>query len=189
MIDFDYNLFHLINSRWSNGFFDWLMPILRNKYMWAPFYAALVAFLIINFKKSGLAIVVGLLLTVTLCDQLSSNVVKPFVKRPRPCHQWQSPMQMTLRVDCGPGKSFTSSHATNHFGIASFLVFLFGFRRKWIGAGLLFWAAAISYAQVYVGVHFPLDVFGGALLGAAIGVTVGWLIRFVLSKIPENQSP
>jgi undecaprenyl-diphosphatase len=44
--------------------------------------------------------------------------------------------------------------------------------KKWAWVGLL-WAAAIAYAQVYVGVHYPLDVICGALLGMAFGITVG----------------
>ena len=44
----------------------------------------------------------------------------------------------------------------------------------WIG---LFWAAAIAYAQVYVGVHYPLDVFCGALLGLAFGITTGTIFN------------
>ena len=38
---------------------------------------------------------------------------------------------------------------------------------------LLIWAASIAYAQVYVGVHYPLDVLCGALLGAGIGYLTG----------------
>jgi undecaprenyl-diphosphatase len=42
---------------------------------------------------------------------------------------------------------------------------------RWI---LFAWAFAISYAQVYVGVHFPLDIACGALLGCAIGMGTAW---------------
>jgi undecaprenyl-diphosphatase len=83
-----------------------------------------------------------------------------------------------LLEHCSGGFSFTSSHATNHFGFAMF-VFLttkdvFG---KW-GRWLFVWAATISYGQVYVGVHYPVDILFGALLGICIGtLTAGYYNR------------
>jgi undecaprenyl-diphosphatase len=76
--------------------------------------------------------------------------------------------------DLSGGFSFTSSHATNHFGVATFLFVTLGrFFGSW--KYLIFiWAALICYAQVYVGVHYPLDVLFGALLGFAIGHFVCW---------------
>ncbi|MBK8556199.1 MAG: phosphatase PAP2 family protein [Lewinellaceae bacterium] len=73
------------------------------------------------------------------------------------------------RVSCGGGYSFTSSHAANHFAVAVFLAAVFGGLSRWLRPGLLLWAAVISFAQVYVGVHYPGDVLAGALLGAIIG--------------------
>ena len=80
-------------------------------------------------------------------------------------------------VKCGGGYSFTSSHATNHFAMAAFVLVLFGRRYRWLKAPLWFWAFSISYGQVYVGVHYPLDIFGGALLGIAIGTLIGRFAR------------
>jgi len=74
---------------------------------------------------------------------------------------------------CGQNGSFTSSHATNHFGIAVFIFITL--EKVWGKFNYLFllWAAAICYAQVYVGVHFPFDVLGGAILGSCIGFAMG----------------
>ncbi len=74
--------------------------------------------------------------------------------------------------------SFTSSHATNHFGIAAFLYYslkdIFG---KWPRIFFL-WAFLIGYAQVYVGVHYPGDIIAGAL----IGILLGYLWAKVFNK-------
>jgi undecaprenyl-diphosphatase len=81
------------------------------------------------------------------------------------------------RVSCGSGYSFTSSHATNHFCIAAFLVSVFGtYMRKWKYVWWA-WASLISIAQVYVGVHYPLDIIGGGLLGTIIGTSMGILCK------------
>jgi undecaprenyl-diphosphatase len=75
--------------------------------------------------------------------------------------------------NCSGGYSFTSSHATNHFGLALFLfITLQSVFKKWRYL-FLFWAATICYGQVYVGVHYPLDVLCGAILGSATGYITG----------------
>jgi undecaprenyl-diphosphatase len=78
--------------------------------------------------------------------------------------------QSRLLLDhCSGGFSFTSSHAANHFGLAMFIVMTLQPLLKNYRYLFLIWAAIISYAQVYVGVHFPLDVFAGAIIGIAVG--------------------
>jgi undecaprenyl-diphosphatase len=94
--------------------------------------------------------------------------VKPLVERSRPCAE-QSSIDVIAKVRCGSGYSFTSSHATNHFAIAIFFIFTLGRYIKYLSIGLIVWASLISLAQVYVGVHYPSDIFCGMLLGIAIG--------------------
>ena len=170
LLQFDTALFLKINQGLSNNFFDWLMPLLRNRFFWIPLYIFIVGFCIIKYKKTGLYIISGLLLTFALGDVISSRVIKPNVNRLRPCNDSSLAGQINTRVHCGTGKSFPSSHATNHFGLAVFLIGVF--YRKWkaiLPIGIL-WAASICFAQVYVGVHYPLDVFGGMILGTMVGL-------------------
>ena len=90
---------------------------------------------------------------------------------------------------CPGSGSFTSSHAANHFGLAFFIYLtLKPYLKKW---GYLFflWAATVSYAQVYIGVHYPIDVISGALLGSAIGyfTSLQFNKRFILSLIDHQK--
>ena len=81
-------------------------------------------------------------------------------------------------MDVLGGYSFTSSHATNHFGFAVYIYLTLGnIIGKWKYAFLV-WAAVIAYGQVYVGVHTPLDIICGALLG----VTIGFIIAYFHNK-------
>lgn len=114
----------------------------------------------------------GLILTVVLADQISSSVIKPFFNRLRPCNDPDLIETVRLLVNCGGGKSFTSSHATNHFAVATFLGCISSAYNRVIAGLLLLWAAAISYGQVYVGVHFPIDIIFGAVLGIFLGAAV-----------------
>jgi membrane-associated phospholipid phosphatase len=179
LLQWDYNAFEAINQGMQNPFFDRLLPLWRNKYFWLPVYVFLISFLWINFSRKGLYIVLAAVLTIAAADTISSTVLKKSIKRLRPCKTEQLAAQQQLLVPCGSGYSFPSAHATNHFALALFLIGVAGVRFSWIKLPLLLWAASIAFAQVYVGVHFPLDVIAGALLGAAIGLTTSSLFNIL----------
>ncbi len=187
ILTLDFYLFELINGKWHFPLFDYLLPYWRSKYFWFPFYVFLLSFLVINFKKAGLYIVVGLLFSLSISDVISSHIVKKSVKRVRPCNDVTISNDVRILVRCGSGYSFTSSHAANHFSMAFFLIFSLGRILKRIKLPLLFWAASIAYAQVYVGVHFPTDIFGGAILGSFIGSLCGYFL-FKNLKLEEQLS-
>ncbi|HWV73209.1 MAG TPA: phosphatase PAP2 family protein [Pseudosphingobacterium sp.] len=184
ILHFDTDLFLLINQDMANTFFDWLMPHLRNPYTWAPLYLFIIIFSIRMYKKRGVIMILFLLLTFGAADFISASVIKPIVKRVRPCNEITLQGEVANRIRCGSGYSFPSSHASNHFAMALFLIMVYKNRWKhivWLG---LLWAFAISFAQIYVGVHYPLDVLGGALFGSLIG----YLLASVFLRIqPENE--
>jgi undecaprenyl-diphosphatase len=85
-------------------------------------------------------------------------------------------------IDSCNGYSFTSNHATNHFAIGIFIAFYMArfFKGSWALA--ISWAAAISFSQVYIGIHYPLDVIVGGLLGSLFGIAFArYTSRFVNS--------
>ena len=175
---FDQSLFVLVNRIATHPWLDTLMPFFRESTFWIPFYLFLIVFVFVNFGKKGWVWLLFAFITVLLTDQLSSSIIKNWVQRPRPCADPLFSDQVRLLLDhCSGGYSFTSSHATNHFGVATFLFVTLGrFFCNW--KYLIFiWAALICYAQVYVGVHYPLDVIFGALLGFAIGHFVYWVYQ------------
>ncbi|MGN6568999.1 MAG: phosphatase PAP2 family protein, partial [Flavipsychrobacter sp.] len=113
------------------------------------------------------------------------HAVKPFIHRLRPCNNPNLVSMVHLLVPCGSGLSFPSSHATNHFALGVFMAMSIQKVAKWIWPAAIFWAALVSYSQVYVGVHFPLDVTCGAMLGTAIGIFTGKIFNryFQLSTV------
>ena len=179
LIQFDQHVFYLINHGMSNGLFDWLMPLIRNPWTWAPLYAFIIAFSIYRYKKAGAYIIVSLLLTFAVADFGSASIIKPLVKRVRPCNDPALAATIIQRVPCGSGYSFPSSHASNHFAIAIFICLVFGSRYRWVWYAALLWAFTISMAQVYVGVHYPIDVTCGAIYG----LLVGYLFAFLFKRL------
>ncbi len=167
LLTWDATLFQWINSGWSNPVFDVLLPLFRERLFWAPLYLFLGAFLILNFGGRSWLMILAVGLAVGLADFTSSTLIKKNVQRVRPCND--PAMVVEMRVSCGSGYSFTSSHAANHFAVAVFVSMLLGKTHRLVRPLVLAWAGLIALSQVYVGVHYPLDVLCGGLLGAVIG--------------------
>jgi membrane-associated phospholipid phosphatase len=167
-------LFIQINSHFTNPVFDAVMPFMRESLHWVPLYVFLIFFALLNFKGKGAWWILFFIITVALTDLIGNYGFKHNFQRIRPCGDPDFFMHVRLLVDhCSTGFSFTSNHAANHFGIGTFFyITTRSWLKKWAVTGWI-WAGVISYAQVYVGVHYPLDILGGALLGLLIGTFTG----------------
>ena len=183
--NFDYKLFSKINGEWHNSFFDVFFPFTREAFFWAPLYFFLILFVIINYKKYGWLWVLFLILNVVLSDFVSSNLIKEAFFRLRPCHDPAVADHLRFLVQyCPVSSGFTSSHAANHFAAA---MFIFVTLRHKINIGkwwalIFLWAFIPSYAQIYVGVHFPTDIAGGIFAGLILGFMVGYIFNKVVFK-------
>lgn len=168
-------LFTLIQHDSDHAVLDVVAPILRDPYTWVPFYAFMLYYALRYGRQKAWAFIALTLLTFAITDSLTSQIMKPFFGRLRPCHDPDLTQTIRVLVDCGGLYSMPSSHAANHFGLAAFWYFAIrtmGGRKWW---GLYVWAAAICYAQIYVGKHYPIDIL--------IGACAGWLAGFGLSRI------
>lgn len=166
----DRKLFFLVNNGTANALSDAVMPFLREANLWIPLYLFMLVFAAVNFGARGWLWMLFVICAVGLCDLVSSHLIKAFVFRLRPCQNPDLADRIRVLANyCPHSSSFTSSHATNHFGLAMFFVStLRKYSGPWVNLFFI-WAGIICYAQVYVGVHYPFDVCCGALLGCAIG--------------------
>lgn len=185
LLRFDLRLFFNINGEWTSPILDQILPWLREPYLWAPLYLFLVVFAVYNFGWKGFFWIVFFLVTFALADQ-GSSFLKSLVGRLRPHNDPILAPYVRVLVGYYPKSgSFTSSHAANHFALATFcFITLRHAFRGWVWLFYL-WAVAIGYSQIYVGVHFPLDVIGGALLGLMIGTLSGGFFQRRVRLEPE----
>jgi undecaprenyl-diphosphatase len=177
LIALDHRVWYYLNVRWRNEFLDAVIPYFRNQWTWAPLYLFLLVFLVGNFKKKGWLWCLFFLLTFALADRISAGWIKEIFQRTRPCNDLSLAKMVYIIVPCGSGYSFPSTHAANHFALGTFAALTLQKHVKGVWWMAMFWAASVSYAQVYVGVHFPLDIFCGALLGLLIGMCTGMLFN------------
>lgn len=163
ILELDRFFFLLIHCELKNALFDFFMPLIRNKSTWIPlyFFILIYAYNSLKNKKALLLFIFASILAVVISDLLCAQILKNIFERMRPCHYFINHIGLNPLVNCSNTFSFPSCHALNHGTLAFFWIFnLFKNQWKWL---LLFWAILIGFAQIYVGVHFPLDIIGGIL--------------------------
>lgn len=186
-IAFDQQLLLRLNGS-DSLFWDNLMEGITSTVAWLPVGVVLIYLVIKNntMREAGL-VVLFFALTILLADQFSSSFCKPYFARFRPT---QDPLLMYL-VDVVDGYrggryGFISSHAANTFGVCMFLSLLL--RNRWMTFSLVLWAALCSYSRIYLGVHYPGDIFFGTLWGLVSGALCYLLYAYLHRKIaPERR--
>jgi len=174
----DKEIFLYINSHHS-PVLDTVMWLISDKFVWIPFYAFLLFFMIKKYKKNWWLLLIFIALTVTLTDQISV-MIKNAVMRYRPCHNLD--LQTIVHIvknHCGGQYGFVSSHAANSFGISAFSLLIM---KKRVWAFLFLWATLIAYSRIYLGVHYPSDVTCGAILGIILGIVTAKIFLIFANK-------
>ncbi len=182
MIELDHKIFLFLNSIHS-PFFDTVMWIISMKTVWIPLYLGIIWLIIRKYGKRAWTPLLIVPVLVLLDDQ-GSRIMKNLTERPRPCHEPSlEGMVHIVKGHCGGMYSFISGHAANSFGIAAYSAALLG--KKWFSWCIFVWAALVSYSRIYLGVHYPGDVIGGAILGLLAGTFLAW-VAGVLIKNAEK---
>ncbi len=182
LVAWDQQLLVFLN-RCGNAWIDPFMIFCSETFTWIPFYALLLYFIIKHFKYNSIWIVLSIILTITLCDQIASSIFKPWILRFRPCHEPGIAPLLRMITDCGGEYGFFSSHASNSFGLAMFVWLLFRKKSKqW--AWIFLWASTVSYSRIYLGKHYPLDILAGAVCGILVAAVVFKLNEYLFKKYP-----
>lgn len=185
MLDFlyqlDLNIFYFINHTIANPVFDKFFVFITDIKNW--FLAYVILWLILFFKggRLGKIAAIGVLFLIAASDQISSSLLKSLFERVRPCNALSD---VRLLVGSTSSFSFPSSHAVNNFAVAVYFSVLFP-RYKWI---LLISAALIAFSRPYVGVHYPSDILGGALIGSFIGYIFAYIVKKIEFKYNISRS-
>ncbi|MFQ6605537.1 MAG: phosphatase PAP2 family protein [Fidelibacterota bacterium] len=160
----------------ANHVFDVVMPFITDPRHWTLPLLAYIFFAIRLDEKRGRIALGILILTLALTDSIAAQWIKPLVGRIRPSHALDG---IRLLVGKGGRYSFVSNHAANSFALSTVLGYFYPRVRPW----LYTLAGLIAFSRVYVGVHYPADIVGGALFGYGMA----WLVlsAWVILKMRE----
>jgi undecaprenyl-diphosphatase len=120
------------------------------------------------------------LIAVALADW-SAMGLKALIDRPRPPLRYAEPKTL---VAVPHDASFPSGHAATSFAAATMLSLAF----PRLAPFLYVLAAAVAFSRVYVGVHYPLDVIGGAALGVLVAIALRRLLEDRLRSLAAMRS-
>jgi undecaprenyl-diphosphatase len=186
LISLDKYLFQLVNSEWTSTWADFLFPFITDLHKNVYFKAVLLpVFLLLLLRQRGFArgtlIFIISFFCLGISDGTATWIFKKNVQRPRPPNT--QGLTVNVRAPFG-GYSFVSNHAANTFSLATFI----GLALPQTRIVIFSIALLVGYSRVYCGVHFPLDVICGALLGITIGLLMMHIYRFILLKLKLQES-
>ena len=184
LINLDKKLFLVLNHFATPGV-DPVMRFLSGPVPWILF---IIGCLIVlwrapwkKYHNHYLIMLGSLILAFAISEQTSVHLFKEVFMRLRPCHEPSLSGQVRLVApNCGGQFSFVSTHATNSFTLALLSALLF--HRRWFTISVFAWAILVSYSRIYVGVHYPGDVLGGAAVGCIIGFAVFLATHRILKR-------
>ncbi len=186
----DRSILFFINGLYT-PFLDEIMWFFSGKLSLIPFY--LILLILIkkenSWKNFGL-ICSGVFITVLISDQASVHLFKDFFQRYRPSHNLEIG-HLLHYYEIKPGDfyrggtyGFISSHAANYFGMLGFVLPLFSEKYRILKVSAIVLGIIVSLSRVYLGVHYPSDVF----LGAGLGLLIGWSMNhFLYSRFKFDE--
>ena len=177
IVKIDKQIMVFLNKTISNPIFDYIMPIITNQNFLVFSGLILIGYLAYFGGKRGRITIVVLLIAAGISDAICFQIIKPWVGRIRPSHEFYE--YINLLVSKGGKYSFPSNHAANSFVFATVLSYFYDRSRTF----LYLLASTIAFSRVYVGVHYPLDI----IFGSIIGYIISWIIlsMWVIIKMRE----
>lgn len=188
LIQWDRDAMVLLNMGESHSpFWDNFFWMISDILVWLPVMLLFFYVVVKNKKKEAIYILLSVILVFLLSDQISASIMKPSIARLRPS---KDPAVMDMlsyvREYRGGQFGFPSSHAANAFGFTLLSSLLLRYKPYTIVAFL--WAIFCAYSRIYLGVHFPLDILCGTILGLLMGFLSYRVYLYLRKRFPVNQA-
>ena len=180
IIQIDQNLLIYLNNLGSTKW-DSLWLFITNQFFWTPLFILIFYLTIKSYGwKTGGFLILSMIVLVAFSDQFT-NFIKNTVQRSRPNNNEE--IKHLLRVLINPQSySFMSGHATTSTFFSVYVLLLLRDNYKYIYL-ILFFPLVFSYSRLYLGVHFPIDIFVGILIGVTFANLYLILSKKVIKKL------
>jgi len=173
--------FFLFLNGIHSPFWDTIMFWVSYKFTWVPLYLAALIYFVYKQKTKAILTIIMAVAVIVLADQISVSLFKNVFLRYRPCHNLDiQNLIHTIHEHCGGQYGFVSSHAANAFGFATFAALII--QKRNVSYILILWAILVSYSRIYLGVHYPADILGGAFLGIGSAFIMHLLYSILLKR-------
>ena len=191
LLEIDTQVLLAING-WHAPWADSVMWVISAKATWIPLYLLLIGLLVWKYRRpiptakwqwlekvpTCVVMILVIAAAVGLADFIASGILKELVARPRPTRVPELEGVLHLVNGYKSGRyGFVSSHAANT--MACGLLFSLIWRNKIATCGLMLWVAMNCYSRMYLGVHYPLDIMGGLVVGFLVAVAAYWVLQVV----------
>jgi len=178
----DKDLFLFLNGMHS-PLWDYTMTLFTLTPTWLLFYGLILGIIVKKHEKKSLFIIVAIILLIVCSDQFA-GILKHTIQRLRPSNEPGLAQLVHVFFSKGGQFGFVSAHAANTFAFATFSSLLF--KNSRYSLFIFPWAMIIAYSRIYLGVHYPGDVLGGAILGICVGIGIYKLLiitEYHLSRV------
>ena len=176
----DLTVFYFFNHTLSSGFLDKFFSMISNVNNWYIAYVILLGISFFKGGRKGKIAVLGVIILIIVTDQTGAHLIKELVRRIRPCNALTDAL---TPLGCTGSYSFPSNHALNNFAAATFYYRLFP-KLKWV---LFFTASLVAISRVYMGLHYPSDILGGAILGSVFGFIFAQIVLHLEKKSDSHK--
>lgn len=191
LLQFDTELFLFFNglhASWA----DRAVYLISKGWTWVPLFLIIIYAIFRLYRKRGWIVLAVFALTITLSDQ-TCNLVKNSVCRFRPSHTEKIAGEIHLvekpegGLYYGGKYGFPSAHASNTMALAFLVIFFLSEGRKWVMAAAIVWSLMMAYTRLYLGVHYPIDILCGFVLGSCYALLMTFVYRKWLSSFVFNK--
>ncbi|MDP3353316.1 MAG: phosphatase PAP2 family protein [Flavobacteriaceae bacterium] len=180
IIQKDHELMIFLNNLGTESW-DQFWIAVTNKLTWIPFFILLLYLVFKAFgTKKGFVLLLIVALIITFTDQFT-NLVKFTFERLRPCNDLTINEHLRILKQSN-SFSFFSGHSSNSFAVTTLLFLLLKKYFKYMGL-LFIWPLLFAYSRVYIGVHFPSDIFVGMIFGILTGMIFYKISIRILNRI------
>ena len=162
LLDWDQQTLIFLNNLGTEQF-DIFWLITTNFLTWIPLFLFIILAIFVNYGRNQSIWILLSFLSMLVLLSVVIFATKFGVARLRPVND--PSLDSFLRILIKPSDfSFFSGHAASSFSIAMLAVLYLRKKAKWIYI-LLLWPLLFSFSRMYLGVHYPLDILVGTLVG------------------------
>lgn len=178
ILEWDRETFIYLNSLGIEQY-DTFWSTITNITTWIPLYIVFFALIYYKYpKKQALSAVLTVVLLVVVILS-ATEITKEFVARLRPNNEPE--INTLIRILKSPTNfSFFSGHAATSFGVTTLMVLFLRKHFKWAYFFYL-WPLLFASSRIYVGVHYPVDI----IVGTIVGVSFAFLFYYTFRKFIE----